>query len=333
MYLLYKRENIYILVKGFIILQTEHTHRGRQALSGKEEKVRRTLAAIPCYNEEHTIGSTVLKAKRFVDEVLVIDDGSTDSTATVAEYAGAIVVKNGKNKGYGSSLQRCFDYARQHRFEAMTLLDGDGQHDARDIQSIMKPILEGKTDIAIGSRFVNGNGKNVPYHRRLGIRILTSLTNANAKKHNRLTDGQSGFRAFSQKAIQLINPKDPRMGASAEILLQGNKYNLKYMEVPIDCRYDLDGSTMNPVSHGLSVMVSIFRYIEVGHPLLFFGVPALLLGTVGLLTGVHAYDLYKGSGYLSFGPALITVSLLILGMLAGMTGIILHAVINANRHV
>jgi glycosyltransferase involved in cell wall biosynthesis len=302
-------------------------------LAGTEERKRRTLAAIPCYNEEHTIGSTVLKAKRFVDEVLVIDDGSSDATATVAEYAGAIVVKNGKNKGYGSAIQRCFEYARKHQFEAMTLLDGDGQHDATAIKSVMKPVLDGKTDIAIGSRFVNGNGKNVPLHRRMGISLLTGLTNANAKKHNRVTDGQSGFRAFSKKAIQILNPKDPNMGASAEILLQGNKLGLKYLEVPIDCRYDIEGSTFNPVGHGLGVIVSIFKYIEVEHPLLFFGVPALLFSGLGLLMGAHAYGLYKQSGYLSFGPALITVALLILGMLAGMTGIILHAVISANRRV
>ena len=224
----------------------------------KKSKVR-TLAVIPCYNEEATIGTIVLKAKRYVDEVMVVDDGSIDDTSKVAKYAGAKVISHGGRKGYGAAIQTCFQYAKEKKFDVMTILDGDGQHEADQIKSVMKPILHKNVDISIGSRFVNNNGHNVPRYRRFGINVLTRLKNAGSKKPHRVTDGQSGFRAYSRKAIEQLNLKDNDMGISAEILMEGRKSNLSYEEVPIDCRYDVNGSTKNPIGHGLGVIVSILK--------------------------------------------------------------------------
>src|SRR5512136_1400698 len=151
---------------------------------------RRTLAAIPCYNEEKTIGSVILKAKQFVDEVVVIDDGCTDDTARVAEIAGATVLRHGGNKGYGVAIQSCFKYARDLDFDVMTILDGDGQHNADEIQTVMMPVTKQEADISIGSRFIDGNGHSVPMYRRVGIKFLTGLTNAGSTEGNhRITDG------------------------------------------------------------------------------------------------------------------------------------------------
>jgi len=291
----------------------------------------RTLAIIPCYNEEDTIGSVVLKAKQYVDEVMVVDDGSIDNTTKVAEYAGAKVLRHGGNKGYGAAIQSCFKYALENNFNVMTVLDGDGQHDADSIPDVMAPILDNGTDVSIGSRFINGNGKNVPLYRRFGIGVLTSMTNAGSKKMHKVTDGQSGFRAYSRKAIELLNLRDNDMGVSSEILMQGRKKDLAYEEVPISCRYDLDGSTKKPVGHGVGVIVSILKYLEVEHALLFFGVPGMILFITGLITGLNVFLSYKSSGFLPFGPTIIMTVLLVLGVLSGMTGLILHAVINANR--
>ena len=296
-----------------------------------ENRDKRVLAAIPCFNEEATIGSVVLKAKMHVDEVLVIDDGSTDNTAQVAEYAGATVLRHGGNRGYGAAIQSCFNYAREHNFDVMTIIDGDGQHDADQIQTIMRPISDGKADISVGSRFIDSTGNMVPMYRRFGIAMLTRFTNAGSDETNRVTDGQSGFRAYSRKAIESIDPKDVNMGVSAEILMQGRKRNLLYEEVPITCSYEGDCSTEGPVGHGLGVVVSILKYLEVEHSLLFFGVPGLILFSLGLFLGLGVYLDFLAFETLAVGNALVTIILLVLGTLSGMTGLILHAVINADR--
>jgi glycosyltransferase involved in cell wall biosynthesis len=296
-----------------------------------EEVNKRTLAVIPCFNEEATIGSVVLKAKRYVDEVVVIDDGSTDKTAKIAEYAGATVLRHDKNRGYGAALKSGFEYARENDFDVMTILDGDGQHDADQIQTVMMPVSEGKADICVGSRFLDSTGNMVPMYRHFGIAVLTKFTNAGSDKENRVTDGQSGFRAYSRKAIANIDLKDPQMGASAEILLQGRRMHLNCEEVPITCSYEGDCSTERPVGHGLGVLISILKYLEVEHSLLFFGVPGFILFIAGLFSGLNVYLTYTTHEYLPFGPSLLTIALLILGLLLGMTGLILHAVINANQ--
>ena len=207
---------------------------------------KRTLAVIPCFNEEATIGSVVLKAKRYVDTVVVIDDGSIDKTAKIAEYAGATVLRHEKNKGYGAALKSGFEYARENNFDVMTILDGDGQHDADQIQTVMRPVSEGKADICVGSRFLDSTGNMVPMYRHFGIAVLTKFSNAGSDKKDKVTDAQSGFRAYSRKAIDNIDLKDTRMGASAEILMQGRRNHLNCEEVSITCSYEGECSTEKP---------------------------------------------------------------------------------------
>ena len=297
-----------------------------------EGSIKRTLAVIPCFNEEATIGSVVLKAKCHVDEVAVVDDGSVDNTAKVAEIAGATVLRHGGNRGYGAAIKTCFDYARENNFDVMTILDGDGQHDANEIKTVMHPILDNEVDISVGSRFIDGNENTVPLYRRFGIWVLTRFTNAGSKQEcHRVTDGQSGFRAYSRNAINYIDPKDDGMGVSAEILMHGRKGNLLFKEVPISCSYTVDGSTEGPVGHGIGVIISILQYLEVEHSLLFFALPGFVMTVAGLLSGFWTYTLYKDGGYIPFAPAIFTMLLLAVGLLSGMTGLILHAVVNANR--
>ena len=272
----------------------------------------------------------ILKAKQYVDKVAIVDDGSIDNTVKVAELAGAKIIRHNGNNGYGSAIQSCFKYARKNDFDVLTILDGDGQHDATEIPKLMKPILEKKVDVCIGSRFLNGDN-HIPRYRRFGIGFLTRFTNIGSKDKHKVTDGQSGFRAYSRKAIKMLNPKDFDMGASAEILLQGRKKNLLYDEISINCRYDLDGSTKKPVNHGIGVIISILQYLEVEHALLFFGLPGFILFILGLFTGLNVFLTYRASGFLPFGPTILMGMLLFSGMLLGITGLILHAVINARR--
>ncbi|MGM0405338.1 MAG: glycosyltransferase family 2 protein [Thermoplasmatota archaeon] len=292
------------------------------------------IAGIPAYNEERTIASVVLKAKRYVDQVVVVDDGSSDETAAIAEEAGAMVIRHGKNKGYGASLQTLINYAREKDTEPLVLLDGDGQHPVHEIPNLIQNIVDGEADITIGSRFLDMEDKEgVPLYRRFGIKFLTKLSGNSFgdKNGNRITDGQSGFRAFSRNALKRINPKEMGMGASAEILMEANDANLKIKEVPISISYEGDTSTENPLKHGLGVIGSIIRYVETKHSLLSFGLPGLIAFLMGIFMGINTVMIYNQTGQWPVVYVFVTVLLFFGGMTAGMTGLILHAIINAHK--
>jgi len=295
------------------------------------------LAVIPAFNEEKTIGSIVLAARRHVDEVVVVDDGSTDGTVAIAQLAGATVLRHIANRGYGAALRTGFEYARNNGTRALVILDADGQHWPDLIPRVITPVLRGDADISIGSRFLDrGSGKKVPLHRRFGIAVLTKLTNLGTRASRKVKDAQSGFRAFSQRALNMLNIRETGMGASAEILWEADKNDLKIREVPIDVNYDVEGSTEGPVRHGIGVIRSMIRYIETEHPLVVFGIPGATLFGIGIAFGLDVVTRYQSTGpshELAVGHALLAVLFLVLGMLLGFTGLILHAVINANHRM
>jgi dolichol-phosphate mannosyltransferase len=275
----------------------------------------------------------VLKARQHADEVVVVDDGSTDDTAEVAEAGGAVVVRHETKRGYGAAIRSCFVYARSSTADAMVILDGDGQHNAAAIPKVLEPVLSGRADIAIGSRFLNGNGHEVPRYRRFGIGVLTRLTNAGTHNGNKLSDAQSGFRAYSREAIEVLDPRESDMGASAEIIWDADSHHLRMEEVAISVAYGKNGSTRGPVRHGLGVLGSMLVYIENKHALLTFGLPGLVVALVGFGLGVYVVDSYYATRVPAIGLAILTVGLIFVGTLLLFTGLILHAVINANRRM
>ncbi len=138
---------------------TERTHTNNRAQS--QDGLGPILALIPAYDEDRFIASVVLKARRFVDEVIVIDDGSMDETAALAEAAGASVIRQSCNQGKAAALNAGLAEARQRGARAVVLLDGDGQHNPADIPALLQPILDGKADMVVGSRFL-GLPSNTP---------------------------------------------------------------------------------------------------------------------------------------------------------------------------
>lgn len=294
----------------------------------------RILAGIPAYDEGKTIGSIVLEARKYVDEVVVVDDGSRDNTAWIAREAGATVIRHSANRGYGAALRSCFSYARNNGTQALVILDADGQHRPGLIPSVLEPVMQGRTDISIGSRFLQEDSANkVPLYRRFGIKVLTRLTNLGTRNNTGVQDAQSGFRAYSRRAVDVLDPREADMGASAEILWDADRHGLRISEIPIVTDYDTEGSSQGPVRHALGVIGSMVRYVETEHSLLAFGLPGAILLLVALLMGMNVVSRYYSSipHELPVGLGLITVLLAVLGMMMCFAGLILHAVINANR--
>lgn len=286
------------------------------------------VIAIPAHNEELTIGSVVLRARQHGRPVVVVDDGSKDRTAELAAQAGARVILHVTNAGYGEALRTVFRTARAEGWNAVVLLDSDGQHNPDDVPAVVSPILAGQADVSIGSRFLEKATQDaIPAYRQVGIQVLTRLNNLGASKAQKVTDGQSGFRAFSRRAIGSIMPHDSDMGISAEILFQARKADLRFSEVPIFVRYDVDGSSQKPLKHGLGIIASMVRYVEVEHPLLCLALPGAALLFAGLFA--LGYGLLGGAALLAL--TLAGVGIALVGLITAFTGLILHAVIAATR--
>ncbi len=280
------------------------------------------IAIIPAYNEERFIGSVVLKAKKYVDSVLVVDDGSADLTAEIAQAAGAVVVPMERNYGKGAALNYGLQKARELGAHAVIMLDADGQHRPEDIPSVIAPIQEERADIVVGSRYLERKSK-VPFLRILGHRFFNSFTNMLTGTH--VTDSQSGFRALSSKALQQINFESNDFSVESEMQFLAKQKDLKIVEVPIVIRYT-DQPKRPVLSHGVSVLNGILRLIGQNRPLLFFGLPGAFVLLVGLLWGALVVDIYSRARTLAVGYALISVMLSIIGMFSLFTGIILHSV-------
>src|SRR3989475_12410103 len=182
------------------------------------------LAAIPAFNEGPTIGSVVLRAKQYAEEVVVIDDGSSDDTAEIAALAGAHGIQHARNLGKGTAIRSAWLFARERHPEALVLLDGDHQHNRKDIPRIVEPILAGDADVVLGVRW--GKTSGMPLYRRIGKRTLDYATAA-ATKNGMFTDSQCGFRVFSSRALSLIEPTDNGLSIESQMLLEAQERNLR----------------------------------------------------------------------------------------------------------
>ena len=281
----------------------------------------RVIAALPAFNEEKYIGSVVLRTRQYVDEVIVVDDGSTDHTVKVAELAGAIVIRHEQNKGYGASIQTILAEAKKRKPDILVLLDADHQHNPDDIPQLIKPISDGY-DLVIGSR---GEQKgDIPFYRQIGVKVISRFSHVLSR--HRLADSESGFRVFSSKAIAKLELKENGMSVSAETIADASGKGLRITEESVFISYTGDGSTLNPVSHGVGVLIRILVMISERRPLFFFGLGGIIMVVVGLIIGIRVVnDVYSG-GVVAVGSALVSSMLVTLGLLSMFTGIILNAI-------
>ncbi|MEM3407750.1 MAG: glycosyltransferase family 2 protein [Nitrososphaerota archaeon] len=289
------------------------------------------IACIPAYNEEKTIAKVIIKTQKYVDKVIVCDDGSKDMTAEIAEKLGAILIKHERNMGYGAALATLFKKAREMKADIMVILDADDQHDPDYIPKLIEPIIKKEANIVIGSRFLEEKSKQeMPKYREIGIKMITKITEKIAEKG--ISDAQSGYRAYDKKAIEIIQPAEQGMGASTEIILKAIDNNLKIKEIPITIKYEVTKpSTHNPIFHILDVIASTIKFISVRHPLMCYGIPGAILLLIGLSFGIWAVQIYVQQKQLITNIALIAIAAIILGLILATTAIILFTIITLLR--
>jgi glycosyltransferase involved in cell wall biosynthesis len=286
-----------------------------------------TIVCIPAFNEEEHILDVIKKSRPYVDNVIVCDDGSTDNTANIARDAGAIVITQ-KNQGYGAAISTLFDYARKEGTQIMITLDGDGQHDPDQIPLLLDKITKNNVDVVIGSRFLDDTTKS-PGYRKAGIKIITFASNYGTDF--KTTDSQSGFRAYSKNAIDLIRPTEKGMSVSTEILQKMSNHGLSVAEVPITVSYEGDTSEEHSVPHGVSVLMNTLKYVSIKHPLQFYGIPGIALIISGIVMGGIFLEAYLNEQIIFYGSLLGSVVLFLLGAILTVTSIILFSMANLIR--
>jgi len=287
------------------------------------------IVGIPAYNEEKNIAVIITRLKKITDKIIVCDDGSSDLTSKIAEGLGAIVINHKKNLGYGAAIRSIFLKAKNLDCKILVTFDADGQHRVEDINKVINPINNGKSDIVIGSRFLDESEKEIPSYRKVGIKVITKITNASIKKQ--LTDSQSGFRAYSKKVLDELTPSELGMGISTEILIKASSKNFRISEVPIKIIYDGDTSTHNPITHGSSVIISTIKYTSLQRPLTFYGIPSVIFLLIGTVFSYLAIQYYVEIGRLSTNLTIVGTAAVLIGIVLLITAVLLFSLVSIVR--
>ena len=296
-----------------------------------------TMVGMPMFNEEETVVSVVLRSLPFVDQVVCVDDGSSDSCSRLAAKAGAQIHYHRANRGYGAAIRTIFRIAREKNVEKLVILDSDGQHQPEDIPSVLSKLDEDGVDVVIGSRFMDESDRaSMPLYRRLGITMINTASNLTSDLG--VKDTQSGFRAFSKRALNLLAFENEGMESTLEVLDQCKEKGINVAEVPIKVRYDVPkSSTYSAFGHGFTVLTYALVSLSHKKPMLVFGLPGmglLVSGTtigMGMLNSVE--ELTDGSITLSVGPGLTGAWLSMLGISLVFSGFVLHGARTLMRRV
>ena len=198
--------------------------------------VARILVVVPALDEAESLPGTLarLAAEGAGWDAIVVDDGSHDGTADVARRLGVPVVRHAFNLGVGAALQTGFRYAMERRYDVVIQLDADGQHDPRDVPALVSPVLEGRCDVAIGSRYVTSTGYRAPAARRAGMLLFAGLVRLAVGQ--RIADTTSGFRAYGRAVMEVCQHDFPTDFPDAPLLIAMARRGFRLLEVPVQMR-------------------------------------------------------------------------------------------------
>jgi hypothetical protein len=216
----------------------------------------RVLVAIPAYREERSIGRIVTDLRtKFPYDVLVVNDGSPDGTSGAAREAGAIVLDLPCNLGIGGAVQTAFLFAQERGYDAVVRIDGDGQHEIEDIPRVLEPILAGRVDAAIGSRFLGETGYRASIPRIFGIRLFRLLVNF--VTGYRITDPTSGFFAINRRLIEFYSRHYPSDYPEVDSYILMHRINATALEVSVRMYARAEGKSSITTFRAMYYMVKV----------------------------------------------------------------------------
>ncbi len=278
------------------------------------------VAIVPAFNEGRSIRNVVLNMRRYVNTVLVVDDGSGDETAEIAREAGAIVVKHSQNQGKGAALSTGFREACKLNPDMVVTIDADGQHLPEETRRVITPLLAGEADLVVGSRYLQ-HTSHIPQHRVWGHRLFNLILNQISGIP--LTDSQSGFRAFSAKALRAISFESHGFAVESEMQFLARKFNLRVAEVPITVRYE-EPAKRSVIMQGLLVLAGVLSLTASHRPLLCSNILGTLLLLLGLIGGLWLPDIYPAPSETNLVQLAAAFPFTILGVSIFLTGLIVH---------
>jgi len=296
-----------------------------------DTKNKSIVICIPAYNEEKNIAKLIIDAKKYSDQIIVIDDGSTDYTPQIAQELGIKLIQHEKNLGKGAALKTGFKCALTHSPEVVVTIDADGQHNPNDIPKLIEPILTGDCDVVIGSR---SKKTKMPTHRRIGYNFISFL-NKKATK-SKIKDSQSGFRAYSKKSLSTFAQKSfQNYSVEFEQLNSLIQDGFKIKEVPVEIKYKglEKTSKKNFLTHGGELILASLFMIVAKRPILYLALPGVISIFIGLVFTFSTLFLFNDGRYFSIPMSILSASFLILGFMLIISSMFIYIITKLQNDV
>jgi len=279
------------------------------------------VAVIPVFDEEKSIARVLIETSRFVNDIIVVDDGSDDLSGEISRRMGFKTLEHELNQGKGSALRSGILYARKNlSYDVLVTLDADLQHSPLDIPELVKPIVNQEADVVIGVRPMDS--KIMPRERIAGNKLFDAMSNT--QNEEKLHDTQSGFRAYSWKALEQIQFLENGMAIESQTFIDAVAAGLKIKEVPISTTYEGIVQKRSRVNHFSQVFDYLISRTVADSPLLYLGFPGVVAILFGVLAGLRVVQIFiNNHQQIAAGTALIAVTLIIIGAVLMATSLII----------
>ena len=292
----------------------------------------KTAVLIPCYNEELTIEKVIKDFKKELPDadIYVYDNNSKDKTAQIAKANGAIV-KHEYRQGKGNVVRSMF---RDIDADIYVMVDGDDTYPAEEVHKLIKPVQEGRADMAIGDRLTNGTyqKENKRHFHEFGNNLVRK--SINVLFNTKLKDIMTGYRVFNKVFVKNMPVMSPKFEIETEMSLHALDKKFIIEEIPIVYRDRPEGSIskLNTVSDGMKVIKTIIKMFKDFKPRQFFWVIALIFVIIGLIVGIPVIVEFAKTGYITKVPsAILATGIMTIALIIGQCGVILDTIVKQNR--